>query len=140
MEKNQPVIEPNFEGEEMKLPTVSAHRAVAAQTSGSILSWPIIILLVLILAAILGGFYFWYTLVVKEAQLTVVPITRPTAAENNEPESTTAKARTQTMDVVSTSDELSAIKADISSTHLEDLDVEFPAIEAELDAAIPANP
>jgi flagellar basal body-associated protein FliL len=140
MEKNQPVIEPNFDGEEMKLPTVSAHRTIEAQASNSVLSLPIIILLVLVLAGILGGFYFWYTLVMKEAALTEAPVTRPTAAENSEPESTTAEARTQTTDVISTSDELPAIKADLDSTHLEELDTEVPAIESELNAAIPTNP
>ena len=140
MEKNQPVIEPNFDGEEMKLPTVSTHRAVEMQNTQTVLSWPIIILLVLILGAILGGFHFWYTLVTKEALLNEAPVTRPTDAENNEPESTTAEARTQTLDVVSTSDEISAIKADVDSTHLEDLDSEIPAIESELNAALPPNP
>jgi flagellar basal body-associated protein FliL len=140
MEKNQPVAEPNFEGDEMKLPTVSAHRAAVVQTSSSIISLPIIILLLLILGAILGGFYFWYTLVAKEASLTEAPATRPTIEENNEPESPTAEARTQTMDIVSTSDELPAIKADIDSTHLEELDSEIPAIESELNAALPAKP
>ena len=123
----------------MRLPTVQAGRPIETSTSTSILSLPIIILLVLILVAILGGFYYWYTLVMKE--VTAAPVTtRPTVEQNNEPESTTAEARTQTADVVSTSDELSAIRADVDSTHLEDLDTEIPAIESELNAAIPPKP
>ena len=139
MEKQPPIIEPNFDGEPMRLPTVQAGRPIETSTSTSILSLPIIILLVLILVAILGGFYYWYTLVMKE--VTAAPVTtRPTVEQNNEPESTTAEARTQTADVVSTSDELSAIRADVDSTHLEDLDTEIPAIESELNAAIPPKP
>jgi hypothetical protein len=61
---------------------------------------------------------------------------RPTAEENNEPESTTAEARTDLMGVVSTSDELDAIEADAKSTNLEDLTSEITPIETELDAAL----
>ena len=75
----------------------------------------------------------------KEASL--IPITtRPTNEQNDEPESTTAEARTGLLDVVSTSDELSAISADISSTNLDDLENEVPAIEAELSAALSSQP
>ena len=139
MEKQNPVIEPNFDGEPMRMPTVQAGRPIETTPTTSILSLPIIILLTLILVAILGGFYYWYTLVMKE--VAAIPVaTRPTAEQNNEPESTTAEARTQTTDVVSTSDELTSIRADIDSTHLEDLDSEIPAIESELNAALPGNP
>jgi flagellar basal body-associated protein FliL len=139
MEKQSPIIEPNFDGEEMRMPTVQAGRPIETTASTSIISLPIIILLVLILAAILGGFYYWYTLVMKEAA--AVPVaTRPTVEQNNEPESTTAEARTATTDVVSTSDELSSIRADVDSTHLEDLDNEIPAIESELNGALPPKP
>lgn len=139
MEKQAPVIEPDFDGEPMRMPTVQAGRPIETASTTSIISLPIIILLVLILVAILGGFYYWYTLVMKEAA--AVPVaTRPTAEQNNEPESTTAEARTATTDVVSTSDELTSIRADVDSTHLEDLDNEIPAIESELNAALPAKP
>jgi flagellar basal body-associated protein FliL len=139
MEKQNPVIEPNFDGEPMRMPTVQAGRPIETTATTSILSLPIIILLTLILVAILGGFYYWYTLVMKEAA--AIPVAnRPTAEQNNEPESPTAEARTETTDVVSTSDELTSIRADIDSTHLEDLDNEIPAIESELNAALPGNP
>lgn len=138
MEQQNPIIEPNFEGDTMKLPTVSTHRAAPSTPTTSVLSLPIIILLVLILVAILGGFYYWYTLVMQEAAI-VPPSERPSIEANNEPESTTAEARTATMDVVSTSDELPAIKADVTSTNLEDLDTEITPIETELNAALPAQ-
>ena len=123
----------------MRMPTVQAGRPIETSAPTSILSLPIIILLVMILVAILGGFYYWYTLVMKEVAIVPAPV-RPNVEQNNEPESTTAEARTGTMDVVSASDELPAISADVSSTHLEDLDTEIPAIESELNAALPPKP
>ena len=139
MEKNHPIVEPDFEGEVMKLPTVNTGRPVAAPVRQSVLSLPIIIILFLLLSAILSGFYYWYTIVMKEASL--IPVTtRPTNEQNNEPESTTAEARTGVLDVVSTSDELSAISADVMSTNLDDLENEVPAIETELNAALGTKP
>lgn len=138
MEKNNPVLEPNFEGEEMHLPTKRIQTTSTDNNIPRFITAPIIVLLFLILVAILAGFYYWYTIVMSER---VVPQTgiRPTAEQNNEPESTTAEARTGVMDVVSTSDELDAIKADVQSTNLEDLVNETTAIEAELDAATAAR-
>lgn len=138
MPNKQPVIEPNFEGEVMHMPTKPANQAISAPATTRFLTAPIIILLFLILVAILGGFYYWYTIVMSE-QVTPQGTTRPTAEQNNEPESTTAEARTSLMDVVSTSDELDAITADAQSTNLDDLTTETTAIEAELDAAITAR-
>jgi hypothetical protein len=137
MEKRQPVVEPNFEGEAMHMPT-SKISLPAEDTAPRLLTAPIIVLLFLILVAILAGFYYWYTIVMSEQVVTEVT-TRPTDEQNNEPESTTAEARTGLMDVVSTSDELDAIAADAQSTNLEDLTTEITAIEADLDAAITAG-
>ena len=139
MDKNHLIVEPNFEGAEMRLPTNGNNSPPAPASSSNLLSAPIIVLLVLILAAILGGFYYWYTIVMSEK---IVPTgaVRPTADQNKEPESTTAVARTQIMDVVSTSDELSAITADAETTNLADLDSEVNPIEGELNAALKAQP
>lgn len=134
------IIEPDFEGEEMKMP----EGAVATETiteipAKSILSGPIIVLLGLILVAILGGLYYWYYTVMSIPLTEPTAPTRPSIEENNEPESTTAEARTSTMDVVSTSNELDAIEADIESTNLSDLSIEMTAIDSELEAAISAQ-
>jgi flagellar basal body-associated protein FliL len=137
MQHSDKIIEPNFEGAPMKMPTASSAKKIEAPAGESILSAPIIILLFLILVAILAGLLYWYLLVTKPSML---PGTlRPTAEQNNEPESTTAEARTGVMDVVSTSDELSAIKADLESTFLGDLNAEVQPIKAELDAALAAQ-
>lgn len=132
------VIEPDFEGEEMKMPVTGNTLPSANAGAGSTLNIPILALLFLILVAILGGLYYWYTIVTTPIA-EPIDTTRPTAEQNNEPESTTAEARTQTQGVVSTSDELGAIKADLDSTNLTDLDTEVAPIKAEMDAALKAQ-
>jgi flagellar basal body-associated protein FliL len=132
------VVEPDFEGEEMKMPVIGNNLPNVQTAASSTLTIPIIILLFLILVAILGGLYYWYK-VVTTPVAALPDTTRPSAAQNNEPESTTAEARTQTQGVVSTSDELSAIRADLDSTNLTDLDTEVVPIKAEMNAALKAQ-
>lgn len=131
--KQNTVSEPNFEGEEMKTPT-SIKIQVPETSNASLINGPILILLFTILLALLGGIYYWYTILMNEA---VTPaVSRPTAEMNNEPESTTAEARTSATDVVSTSDELDALQADIESTSFDDIDDGFTAIENEINGAL----
>jgi flagellar basal body-associated protein FliL len=136
----QSAAEPNFEGEAMKLPggaTVAATPKSSGTAFGVVLT-----ILFLALVLILGGLFFWYrsmqplpTVVIPE------PPTRPTAEENREPESTTASAQAEALNVVSNSNELDAIEADILSTNLDSLDSELGAIDTEIDAAAePATP
>jgi hypothetical protein len=106
----------------------------------SITNGPILILLVALLLAVLGGMFYWFTMLGKGG-VTISPTSlRPTAEQNNEPESTTAEARTEAYGVVSTSDEIPAIEADVEGTNLDSLDSELDAIEAELDAALEEEP
>jgi zona occludens toxin (predicted ATPase) len=133
---NTPINEPNFDGEEMKVPE-AMQAVVETNPNTSLVSGPILILLFAILAALLGGIYYWYTILMSEP-LTTLP-TRPTAEMNNEPESTTAEARTDATDVVSTSDELDALQADIESTRFDDIDDGFAAIETEIGGALEAT-
>lgn len=137
MQFTNKVIEPNFEGEEMKLPTSSTIRTPVVEKNQSLLTLPIIILLFLILVAILAGLYYWYVLVTKPEMIDT--LLRPTIEQNNEPESTTAEARTGTTDVVSTSDEIDALKADLDSTQFEDIDTLVAPIESELNSAVTAG-
>jgi len=135
----QPIIEPNFEGEEMKIPqTQPATESTVAPTQ-SILSTAIISILVIALLAIFAGLGYWYYTVMSTPTITTPTPTRPSLEMNNEPESTTAEARTQTLDVVSTSDEIEVIEADILSTNLDDLDAELTAIDTELNAALESS-
>lgn len=94
---------------------------------------PIIILLFIILGLILGGLYYWYTISTNPVVVDLTP-TRPTLETNKEPETRTATAQVDSLTVMSTSDELSAIEADLLSTDLASLETEINQIEAELEA------
>lgn len=129
---------PSFEAEEMKMPeNTTGEMSEPTTTEKNVVSGPVLALLAFILILILGGMYYWFT-VLSVTEPTPAPINteRPTAEENNEPESTTAEAQTNTMLVTSPSDEIEAIEADVESTDLDSLDAEMQAIDAEIEAAI----
>jgi cytoskeletal protein RodZ len=93
----------------------------------------ILILLITALFCILIGLFLWF----KASQTPPVALptpTRPTAEINNEPESTTAEAQTESFGAMSTSDEIEAIEADLESTNLDSLESELLQIETELNA------
>ncbi len=100
------------------------------------LSAPVIALLAIALVGLLGLLYVWFASMQNAPAEPAPEATRPSAADNNEPESTTAEAQVGNFQVVSNSDELSAIEADLESTNLDALDAELTAIDAELEAAI----
>lgn len=128
--------EPSYQEDEMKYPAGSNAPTVAAKTP---LSGGVLISLVAILCILLFGLYYWFA-VLQTNQTNVAPVpSRPTASENNEPESTTAEVQVETLEVVSTSNEIDAIEADIEATNLDELDAELTAIDAELEAAIEAE-
>ncbi len=92
-------------------------------------------ILIVALLIILGGLFLWY----KASQLTpaqTLTPTRPTDEMNNEPESTTAEAQTESFAAMSTSDEVDAIDADLESTNLDSLDSDLNQIDAELEASL----
>jgi hypothetical protein len=101
---------------------------------------PILFLLVALLLAILGGMYHWFIVLKKDVPTIVSTSLRPSAEQNKEPESTTARAQTEAYGVVSTSDEVPAIEADVAGTNLDSLDSELDAIDNELDTAIKETP
>ncbi len=106
----------------------------------SVTNGPILLLLVVLLISVLGGMYYWFTVVRTNTPITYPTSLRPSALQNNEPESATAEAQAEAMGVVSTSDEIPAIESDVESTDLESLDSELNAIEAEIDAAMTEEP
>lgn len=133
---NQNTQEPIISETEMKMP--EGHTSNAPAESDRTAQLGVILgILIVILVLILGGLYLWGAANQNAVHSPApVVIERPTPEDNNEPESTTADAQIQTLETVSTSDELSAIEADIDSTNLDEIDAELEAIDAELDAAL----
>ena len=92
---------------------------------------PIILFgVILILIGILGALLWWGSqfLTGPEVASPTPVATRPTAAENNEPESTNAEADLTVIQALSTSDEITAIEADLFGTDIEGLDPEITTL------------
>lgn len=132
--ENNSVNTPNFEGEEMKMPENSNFKTETTATESTVVSSPILIVLTVLLVIILGGMYYWFNAINSQTPTVTPAAERPTAAENNEPESTTAEAQVETMQALSTSDEINAIEADLEATNLDSLTTELDAIDAEINA------
>lgn len=122
--------EPNFEGEEMRLPTTT-QKEVAKETPAEP-KGIILLTLVVALVLILVGLVYWYRITHQVIIVDDNKAERPAVETNREPETTTATAQVDTLGVQSTSDEISAIEADLESTDLQNLDAELLQIEAEL--------
>lgn len=89
---------------------------------------------IFLILLLLVSSFFWYKMSHKKISIVDAPL-RPTAAENNEPESTTAEAETESLNALSSSDELSAIEADLKSTNLDSLTSDLNQIDAVLDSS-----
>ena len=141
-EEHHDVHAPDLAGEEMKMPETAVSKDTSPAPSTAPLNGIIILILILLLVFILGGLYMWFSqLMMGDSPSTTQPapvVERPTAEENNEPESTTAEAAVETQQALSTSDEIAAIEADLEATDLDALDAELNAIDAELEAALNA--
>lgn len=135
-QENQPMQAPDLSHEEMKMPENSVVHSAPKSSKQTPVNGIIIVVLALLLILILGGMYYWFSQLTTAVTPTPAPIDRPTAEENNEPESTTAEAAVETGQALSTSDEIAAIEADIEATDLDSLDAELNAIDAELEAAL----
>jgi hypothetical protein len=132
-ENNKEVQTPDFSNEEMKMPENMVVRTKTRPESSSVVNGPLLGTLAVLLVLILGGMYYWFASLNTPAP--VAPVAeRPTAEQNNEPESTTAEAQTETTQAVSTSDEVSAIEADLEATNLDSMDAEVKAIDAQMEA------
>ncbi len=137
MADNKP---PTFKDEELKVPETSRMKRAAFTPMERNRFAPMILgTLILILLLVLVGLYYWHDLITQTPVVTSIS-NRPTEVENQEPESTTARADTDAFEVLSTSDEIPALEADIEGTNLETLESELNAIDAELDAALKERP
>lgn len=134
--QNTEIQTPHFENEEMKMPENMIPLPVETK-SDNVITGPLLIVLATLLVLILGGMYYWFITISSQTEPLPTPTTeRPTAEQNNEPESTTAEAQTKTIETTSPSDEIIAIEADLESTDFENLDAELNTIDAELEAAL----
>jgi hypothetical protein len=129
---------PTFKTDELKIPASSLASVTQRPLEKSRLAPLILLTLVVLLLVVLAGLYYWQQL------LTTTPLVpsaslRPTAEQNQEPESTTARAQTDIISTLSTSNEITAIEADLGSTNLNSLDSELQAIDAELQSLLIAE-
>ena len=125
------IKEPNFEGEEMKIPEGMKAPETFVEDTKPPTTGPILLVLTIIMVVIFAGLGYWYYLVMQTPIQPKVPV-QPNLETNQE--ETTQTSTNQ--DSMSTSDELDAIEADIESTSLADLDTEMLSIENELNVAL----
>ena len=131
---------PTIKDEVLNVPETSPLRRAAMSPVEKNRFAPMILgTLIILLLLVLAGLYYWHDLITQSPIVTSIS-NRPTEEQNQEPESTTARAQTDAMETLSTSDEIPALEADIEGTNLETLDSELNAIDAELEAALQANP
>lgn len=134
MPENNKIVEPNFEGEKMRMPENIHVAAASEESKTSVINGPLLIGLAIILVLILGGLYYWFGSLNQNEMMQLTPeATRPTAEENNEPESATAEAQVDITNIISPSDEIDAIEADIEATDMESLDAQIQAVDNEID-------
>jgi len=124
--------EPNFEGEEMKLPEEAVNQD-SERTLDSHQGTYIFVMIVALIIILAGLIYWYQTTRVGTTEINTTS-TRPSLEVNKEPETTTAAAQVESLTAVSTSDEIAAIEADLESTDLNNLEAELTQIEAELAA------
>jgi flagellar basal body-associated protein FliL len=136
-QENKNTQEPVVPDVEMKMPegtSIESDSGAGTKQLGIILG-----VLIVLLALILGGLYLWGSSINIEIPEPAPEVAQPAPAENNEPESTIDETQIQALDTVSTSDEISAIEADIENTDLDELDAELDAIDAEFQEAPQSN-
>ncbi len=124
-----PTPEPVIAPDELKMPEEAMRASHGGDEAATL---PIILgVIIVMLVLILGGLYLWGS-TLGPAPLDTNDGARPTAEENNEPESNTADAQVQALETVSTSNEIDAIEADLEATNLDAIDMELGTIDAEL--------
>lgn len=93
--------------------------------------------LIIILMCILAGLYMWGESLKKNEKPQVgAESTRPTAEQNNEPESTNAEADVETLKTLSPSNELDAIEADLGSTQIPEVEPKLTTIDSSIQSEV----
>lgn len=93
----------------------------------------ILISLAALLVLILIGLVAWLVFLQQSKPVPMPEATRPTVEENDEPESTTAEATTETIQVMSPSTELTSIQVDLEATRIDPLTEAFAGIDATIE-------
>lgn len=118
--------------EEMKVPEAARLQPEPGGDWGKRLVTVLSISIAFTLLALAGLYLYDRFLTAPDAAEPAAPA-RPTAAENQEPESPTARAEVDTMQALSPSDNLSTIITDLENTNLNNLDAELTTIDNELE-------
>lgn len=123
----------DFKNVEMKMPEDAFLETDATTKTIPILPF-VLVGVILLLVGILGGILWWGSEILnsKESANVTPTAQRPTAEENNEPESNNAEADVQIIRTFSSSDSVGAIEADVSATDIENLDQGIQDIDTEL--------
>ena len=119
-EENTPQQHTKIDTSVMKMPGGKIHHSHLG---------PILGILLIVLVVIAVGLYLWGANLVEKAPATD-RVER--TIENNEPETPRANADMQILGTVSSSNEISAIEADVMSTNLDSLDSDIADAEREL--------
>ena len=122
-----PQSEPIVSDDEMIIPGQSAPTEQSSNIRAVAIG-----LLVTALILIFIGLFVWGSLLSQPVSEPTPSALRPTAAENNEPESTRAEAVVETAAALSPSDSLDAIVADLENTDTRSVRNDLTTIEGEL--------
>lgn len=134
MNDNLPPIVPT---DELKKPVGHSFKKISNKPLEGTKWAPLILFfLVFVLIIIFVGIFVWQYLLIQNNQVVQSTTSRPTAEQNREPESETARAQTEVLNTLNTSDELFMIEADIESTQIDTLDLEMQAIIAEIEGSV----
>ena len=137
METQETNNEPIIADMAMKMPEEGVGAAGTENTTahlGAILG-----VLIVVLILILGGLYLWWATLQTPAAPAQPTAMRPTAAQNKEPETPTAQAYVDTAKVVSPSNDVNAIAADVNSTNINGLSADMNSIDSAVNAGASAT-
>lgn len=131
----EPANEPDFEGEEMKMPTADTSSSDLTVKTKTVLNPTIIVILGIALLAIFAGLAYWYQIVMSTTNLNTSPAVTEIKTAPEQDQSDTPMA-TSTQNDTNPSDILELIEADINNTDLNNLDKELEAIDVELETSL----